>query len=94
MVNWSKIKILNCKVINRIICATRIKNKFHLYSTNINLINVHATTEEKDKSDKDIFYDILEDTYDTCPQNDIKIVAGELNAKIGEDLSSMSNRGT
>lgn len=60
----------------------RIRNRFH----NISLINVRTPIEEKEEDKKDAFYDILERTYDNCPQNNMKIIIGDLNAKIGRDF--------
>ena len=42
----------------------------------------HALTEEKYDAIKDAFYANLEDLYDKCPVHDIKIVLGDLNAKV------------
>lgn len=40
--------------------------------------------EEKDDQEKETFYEILEQTIMECPNNDIKIVIGDLNAEIGQ----------
>ena len=56
-----------------------MKGKFFNYSIN----NVHALTEEKEYSEKDAFYWDLENCIQECPKNDIKIIVGDLNAKIG-----------
>lgn len=69
----SKHQIIDWRPVNQRICVIRIKGKFR----NISLINVQAPTEEKD-----IFYDALERVLDNCPRNDMKIVTGDLNAKI------------
>ena len=61
------------------IASIRIKGKFF----NISLICVHAPTEDKDDEVKDMFYELLEDTYDRCPGHDIKIVLGDFNGKVG-----------
>jgi hypothetical protein len=59
----------------------RIKTRFQ----NINLINVHAPTEENEELEKEAFYQKVEEIYDSCPSNDIKIVLGNWNAKVGRD---------
>ena len=51
----------------------------------MSLINVHAPTEEKDESEKEAFYQKVEETYDSCPSNDINIVLGDWNAKVGKE---------
>ena len=43
---------------------------------------VFNITEEKNDDEKESFYDLLSRTYDTCPKYDIKIVIGDMNAKI------------
>jgi endonuclease/exonuclease/phosphatase family metal-dependent hydrolase len=60
-------------------CVLRIKTKFQ----NVHFINVHAPTEEKE-----VFFQKMEEVYDACPPpppNDIKILLGDLNAKIGRE---------
>lgn len=41
--------------------------------------------EEKEDPIKDAFYSTLERVYDTIPSNEIKIVLGDLNVKIGRE---------
>ena len=41
----------------------RIKTRFQ----NMSLINVHAPTEEKEKSEREAFYQKVEETYDVPP---------------------------
>lgn len=72
-----KQQIIDWKPVHPRICVIRIKSKFR----NISLINVHAPTEEKDETNKNAFYDMLEGIYDNYPRNDVKIIAGDLNAK-------------
>ncbi|XP_071652690.1 craniofacial development protein 2-like [Temnothorax longispinosus] len=73
--------IMEFRPISDRVCTIRIKTKFF----NLSLINVHAETEEKRDSTKDSFYSILERVYDTTPSNDIKMMLGDLNAKIGRE---------
>jgi endonuclease/exonuclease/phosphatase family metal-dependent hydrolase len=73
--------IINFKPINERMCILRIKTRFF----NVSLLNIHAETEDKDEATKDAFYQQLEQEYDSIPSNDIKIVIGDLNAKIGRD---------
>ena len=46
--------------VNDRICCLRIKGKFFKYS----IINIYAPTEEKDDTEKESFYTLLEKTYD------------------------------
>jgi len=59
----------------------RIKTAFQ----NISLINVHAPTEEKEELEKEAYYQKVEDIYNLRPSNDIKIVLGDWNAKVGRE---------
>jgi hypothetical protein len=51
---------------------------------NYSLICVHAPTEEKD-DDKDNFYEDLDQIYEECPKRAVKIIIGDLNAKVGQE---------
>jgi exonuclease III len=63
------------------ICRLRVKTRF----LNLSVINVHAPTEDKDEAEKDEFYNQLERSYDSAPSNDIKMIIGDLNAKLGKE---------
>jgi hypothetical protein len=60
--------------INERICALRMKTKFH----NMWIINAHGPTEEKVVDIKDDFYKTLEHIYNALPQNDIKLIVGDI----------------
>jgi hypothetical protein len=53
---------------------------------NITVICVHALTEEKDETIMNSFYDRLDRTYQKMPKHGIKIIIGDMNAKVGKDL--------
>jgi exonuclease III len=74
-----KWNVLDFKAVDERMCVLRIKTKFQ----NLSLINVHAPTEEKEEFEKEAFYQKVEEVYDSCPSNDIKIVLGDWNAKVG-----------
>jgi exonuclease III len=40
---------------------------------------------DKNEEEKDAFYDDLDKTYEECPGRDVKIIIGDLNAKIGRE---------
>jgi hypothetical protein len=61
------------------ICKIRVRGLFFNYS----LICVRAPMEEKD-DEKDNFYEDLDQIYE-CPKRDVKIIIGDLNAKIGQE---------
>ena len=73
--------IIDFKPINERICVLRVRMKFF----NVAMINVYATTEDKGPQEKDEFYYQLERVLDTLHANDVKIVLGDLNAKIGRE---------
>ncbi|KAL4154026.1 hypothetical protein QTP88_001859 [Uroleucon formosanum] len=68
------------KDVNPRISTLTLKDK----NLHIVLINVHAPTEDKDEEKKEEFYDALEEVFDSTVGN-IKIVLGDLNAKIGKE---------
>lgn len=87
----NKIKqlIIDFKPINEKNCKLRLKGKFFNYS----IINVYAPTDEKEDQEKEVFYEEIEKTIQECPHNDIKIVIGDLNAKIGRERVYMPTIG-
>ena len=46
----------------------------------------HALTEDKDGTTKDVFYDKLEVLYNRCSRSDIKMLAGDFNAKVSKEV--------
>ncbi|PNF20430.1 hypothetical protein B7P43_G08115 [Cryptotermes secundus] len=70
--------IIVFKPISERMCTLRIRTRF----SNMTLMNVHAPTEEKEEEGKDYFYQQMEETYDSIPSNDIKVILGDPNAKI------------
>jgi exonuclease III len=71
------------------ICSLRIRGVFF----NTTVICVHAPTEEKDEMQEDDFYEELEGIYMKAPKNDIKIVMGDFNAKVGKESGLAPNVG-
>jgi hypothetical protein len=53
---------------------------------------VHFPTADKEETIKDTFYYTVECIYDSLPSNDIKIILGDLNAKIGREPIHRSYR--
>ncbi|KAL4096954.1 hypothetical protein QTP88_021820 [Uroleucon formosanum] len=53
----------------------------------VSLISVHAPTEDKPQEEKETFYDDLESTINTLPNNNIQILLGDLNAKIVKETA-------
>lgn len=80
MIGRKLTQVLDWKPINQRLCLIRIKSKLH----NISIIAC-APTEEKDEDEKNNFYYILEAICDNCLQNDVKVIFGDLNSKIGRE---------
>ena len=49
-------------------------------------MNVHASSEEKSNYRKDSFYEELEQVLDHFHKYNMKILLGNFNAKLGEDI--------
>ncbi|XP_014289245.1 craniofacial development protein 2-like [Halyomorpha halys] len=73
--------VIGWKPVNPRICHIRIRGRFGNYS----IFCVHAPTEVADDEEKDRFYDSLERTLDAYPSYNVKIIAGDFNAKIGKE---------
>ena len=76
-----KRNVLDFKAVEERICVFRIKTRFQ----NISLIYVHAATEEKVELGKEAFYQKVEEMYDSCPSNYIKIVLGDWKPEVGRE---------
>lgn len=46
---------------------------------------MHAPTDGKGNEVKELFYEEQKMPYESCPRNDIKIIVGDANAKIGKE---------
>jgi exonuclease III len=73
--------ILHFEPVKDRLCWIRVRGKFR----NSSIINAHAPTEDKDDEEKDEFYLELETVYSQCPRHDIKMVLGDVNAKVGKE---------
>jgi len=51
---------------------------------NVTFIQAYAPTNQASEQDKQEFYACLQDVYSNSPKQDVVIVAGDMNAKIGE----------
>lgn len=76
-----KSSIVDYRRINDRMSLIRIKGKYR----KITIVNIHAPTEEADDEEKQQFYEELEETYEKIPSFDIKIVLGDMNAKVGKE---------
>ncbi|XP_068082863.1 craniofacial development protein 2-like [Anabrus simplex] len=74
-----KSAVLNFKPVNERICTLRMKAPFF----NITFVCVFAPTEEAEE--KDMFYGQLEQEIECIPRQDVKIILGDFNAKVGKE---------
>ena len=61
-----------------------IKARFHSKHTNLTMIQCYAPTNESSKDEKEKFYEMLQKEVTEVPAHDMLIVAGDLNAKVGQ----------
>jgi len=74
-------KVKRFKVINDRLCYLEIIHKWY------DFINCYAPTENKNENIKNDFYERLDKVCDLLPNSVIKIVLGNLNIKVGQNLS-------
>lgn len=69
-------KVINCRIAILIVKAKFFDTVF---------INVHAPTEEKSQEEKEEFYAQIEDILSRINNSKIRIILGDMNAKIGTE---------
>lgn len=79
--NKYKAAVINFNPVNERMCTLRMKAHFF----NITLVCVYAPTEDEEDEVKDEFYAQLEQELEGIPRNDVKIVIGDFNAKVGKE---------
>ncbi len=62
-----------------------IKARFNSNQINITLFQVYAPTEEAEEEVKNEFYEALQSKVSQVPKQDMLIVAGDFNAKVGQN---------
>jgi exonuclease III len=62
-------------------CRLQVRGQFFNYS----IICAHASTEEKGDQEQNSFCDDLDRICDDCPRMDVKIIIGDMNAKVGKE---------
>ena len=58
--------------------------KFKGYPMDINIIQVYAPTSKRPEEEVDKFYDDLEKAKSQCKSQEVKIIQGDFNAKVGK----------
>ncbi|XP_068912075.1 craniofacial development protein 2-like [Tenebrio molitor] len=74
-------KIMQYEAVDGRISWIRIENK----QANITMINAYAPTENSKEEEKTKFYDKLEKVCEKVKRNDILMIVGDFNAKIGKE---------
>ncbi|XP_060516487.1 craniofacial development protein 2-like [Cylas formicarius] len=74
-------QVMNFRAVNNRISTLRIRDRWYNYT----LISTHAPTEDKDEEVKDEYYEQLEQTISAVPKQDMLIILGDLNAKVGRE---------
>ncbi|XP_018018974.1 craniofacial development protein 2-like [Hyalella azteca] len=64
-----------------------ITARFYSRYRRMTIIQVYAPHNEREEEEKEQFYQELQETLDGCNRNDITIIMGDLNAKVGSDNS-------
>ena len=73
--------VIGCRPISSRLMTVRLRAS----PFNITIIQVYAPTSSYDDSDVDEFYRELQSLVDQTPKQDILVVQGDWNAKVGED---------
>ena len=73
--------LMESKPVNSRLMKVRLWGK-HI---NITIIQCYAPTNDSDEITKGIFYDQLQAELEETPQHDMKIIMGDLNAKVGSN---------
>ena len=76
--------LMEWKPINSRLMKIRMKGK-HI---NITIIQCYAPTNDSEEESRDAFYDQLQADLERTPCHEMKIVMGDLNAKVGSDNTS------
>lgn len=78
-----KSEIIDFRAVNERICILRLRARFF----NVTLFSVHAPTEDAEEEHKNVFYEDLNNEISRVPRHDVKIVLGDINAKIGKEAT-------
>ncbi|GFX92623.1 craniofacial development protein 2 [Trichonephila clavipes] len=81
--------VIDFQAISMRLCKIQLRGRHY----NTTLICAHAPTDDKDETEKDLFYDLRMKSYNSYPAQDMKLVIGDYNAKIGRELFISSNAG-
>ena len=85
--------LVNKEMVNTVISCTPISSRIILLRVkatpfNITIIQIYASTSAHDEQETDMFYSKVQEQLDKAPNQDIKIILGDFNAKVGIDSRS------
>ena len=73
--------LIERKPVNSRIIKVRLRGRHN----NMNIIQGYAPKNNRDKEDKNIFYEQLQAQLEEIPHHDVIIVMGDMKAKVGDD---------
>jgi len=79
--------LMEWKPVNKRIITARLFSKYIKTS----VIQVYAPTEDAEEEDKENFYEQLQATFNQLPTHYVKLIMGDLNAKVGADPSGFGD---
>nr|KAG5685711.1 hypothetical protein BaRGS_027976 [Batillaria attramentaria] len=80
------ISLMECLVLGWIYVSPRILSaRFNSKGRKVTILQCYAPTNRADEEEKENFYEQLQAVLDKAPRRDLKILMGDLNAKVGTD---------
>lgn len=77
--------LISWKPINERIITARFQSRH----AKVTIVQVYAPTEDSDETNKDTFYDQLQDAFNELPSYDIKLLMGDFNAVLDENRQGL-----
>ena len=89
--------LVNKEIVNTVISCTPVSSRIILLRVkatpfNITIVQIYAPTSAHDEQETDQFYSKVQEQLDKAPKQDIKLVLGDFNAKVGKDSINSCSR--